>query len=598
MVQNRPQGIASYKILKNVFQVSCDCPEDQVISITIPDDVSPFSIANVYVNNVVTKDNPVELMPCDIFSIEFAVSTKNEGTFQQTLVFDISCDENNIQYSYQLNAEVVSANCGCPLGTDTTIIDFYDNNNDNLVQVNSSMDFQNLLFTNEFECDITIDSILIYDHYDSTVKEDIYKKLPVAGNEEWVLNSEYFGTIIEPGDDFIFDVKFTPLSACERASKLIKMYILLENGDTCIHYLKFMGRGCNDKCPEINGKEFGEELIKINLSAPFHPEGPCADFLGVSTRTSDNEELEITFPSCLCMGEQATLTTKITDDENGLSAQFFSVNPSGAQLDASNGQSEYKLTVTFYSPTESDFNDLFPPRTWHNPPTAEDSTMRAKIVIKVGDCEQIIEVTAKVENIPQLSDPLRLYPYNQHTDSKPTPDYQVCYINSNNVDVGTLRKIADDKVYAPQKPNDGSFYINVDDTTRESINSEQVPELYLTDVDACGKYLKLVARGYNEEDFDNMDDILAKLKNDVTAEGAESYFYNGSNIFQPVNHPNGYADLQPKDVYAIYSEGHDDNYKPCCLALIYIANVISDGNLNPTNHRSSIDFRVLSPVIP
>ena len=583
------------------INILCNGCEDEDMYVTLPEFSTPFYLKSILIDGI-QQDNDqktITLHPEECLAIVVGMHTDKVGEYKADLKLIISCEGgggsgDDISWDLSLTGTVIEEDCGCPVetGKDTVRISYTD-----IIKIGeSSGDLRQLIFTNDFDCDLIIDSLFIRENGNYFE----YGTEPNMSPHHWEITnlSGLPGQkiTVSKAEKFRIDYLFKPEQPCVCKDTFLLKFTA--QTDTCNVVIIFTGEGCEDLCPLITSPTNGEQTmggptIIEEFSIPFSPGEDCK---GVRTIVFERLSFSLENVECSCF-ENLQATVEVTDNNDG-SLGLFTVSPMSFNIP---DDGTINLNAMFTSPTQAEFKDL----------GRDENNNSFTITIKITfpghtGCTQEIELTAIVVNLAKLSEPLKLFAYNQETSLKPTPDFQVCDIefwtSTNPAEIVSLRDI---NMQGPTLPLDPfiigdtcNFFVNVDNPST-SAKPPQSPKLYLIEESRCADYIKLITRAYGEENFDQINPIQNLLNNAIPPGGAENYFYNSSDIYQPFDYPgDGLGNLQVGDVYAIYSAGFDsDTGIPCCIALIYITQVL-DGTEATSNKRSGIDYRVLAPIVP
>lgn len=591
LVQNHPLKVAKYDAGLTILCNDLTCNPPVNFTVTVPNPKAPFTLSGIYVNGNLSQ-NPVTLKGGECISLSFSVSTANVGVFTDQLLVQVTCNGRNTNWAVNLNAEVIPEECACPLTADSVIV--YRAFDPFKVPVGSSQDYDILLFQNLQNCLLTVEKF-----------DRIKNGQTQAGtsNGEWRLVSPGLPTEVPTGEIYQPKMRFSPSSASERVDTF-KISVRRNDGVVCNYTLVCIGYGCVDGCPLINGKTFAaNNPINITVDAPFSPDDVCPQLINIVNYASI--PLDVALPPSACTSP-LRINVKVTGRDKYDVPRFtfsdffyadtiFSTSP----------------RLTFFSPSVNEFEAMFVRNGGTRTGASGDSSFHITVELTTedGKCKQIINVTANITPAGKISIPWLMDAYNQTTSMKPTPDYQACKVDTLLMFAGVDRPgfvyQLRDASYQPycQPPTNpeacwGTFFINVDNPTGEGTGANpKAPELYLVNnTSNAFKNIKLYATNYPEENFDLVNPIVIQLQSDVMNNGTAAVFPSNA-ATKPYNHPNGLGNIQPGNVYMLYSERSDNPATdvPCQIALVYIRQVINTDGLS-TNYRSSITFRIIYPI--
>ncbi|MDH7516637.1 MAG: hypothetical protein QHI48_12285, partial [Bacteroidota bacterium] len=587
LITMRPAGVAEYTLARTLFVVDCPNPADELV-VTVPDPVpQPFRIREIRVNDRLVTGPTLRVRNGEAFSVLFAVSTREIGSFDESITFLVQCPGQPVpsRVTVRLLADVVAFTCTCPQDTILTIEPGLD-----AVETGTSRTYPpRTIYTNPIECRVlTVDSIVSHDVFRSW---DVLQPLP--------------GTEVQAGSDLRITTRFRPFQAGP-AVDTFSVHFHLADGTPCRQRIVLVGRGCRAMCP----------IIVRPVRQPFSPEEPLAmDFGEVAfspdpacggVRIGVRRNITLLLPDTACCASPAGVNIAVVDaDPRRVNSRFFDVTPTSAvQLYRS---SEVNITVEFTAPTVSQFEELFATGQRVKTGRAEDSVFSIRIRLtnsSCGNCTQEIEVRVAVARFMRVSNIITLYAYGQNTPKLPDPPVRkVCRINCcpeepDTYDIGRLYNLLNPITkYFPYPPDRWDFFVEVADTTHGRMPPQE-PMLFRT-AGTPFVNLYLFRTNYLERNFADAQYVVSELQNALNADPALFLRPSLPWSFPPSGSP---VFPRPGDVYIISTantwvgsaSGHTI---PCDIALMYIRKIFLGNEPNSTNDQSGIEYELIYPVV-
>lgn len=550
------------------------------INVTFPSTLNtPFSVKTIYVDNEsfspTTKQ--LTLKPGACLSIEFSVSTAAVGTFTATFLVD-ACNPVKV-WTLNLRANVKAFLCDCKNTKKVT----YDWTNDYTTTVNASQAYPEVkVFTNNNQ-----QCSMIVTGFDWKRKHNAWS----IGHSNPSINIP-----IAPGESFYVTPLFAPKMAAAQNDTLI-IHNKLDNNTVCSDdTIIFIGKGCIEMCPILDGNvSWGSKNpLIVSRTFTFAPDGQCVD---PNTLPKNIITITVSLPDSACNAKN--LYFNVTNNELNLFellASTITVEP---------GQTQ-QINVLFHTPTVSEFNLLRPG------PVGQPKDSSFHFSLSTNTCNgttQNITLNINVGDAAAISDIQDLYAYNQHTygfdNTESKPDYKVCYFETRNNEFVYLASLENPKGTgnAPRPediPSQATLYVgmaNPADTALSGTPPQVVknPSLFLVAGNSYYKRIKLFKTRVSPTDFANKQIMTNYLLTDYS-----------SGIF---NFSSGYSDrilnlvnISPSntnlgDVYILYNDATSTgaaNGVPCNIAMIYIVRV--DNGSNNAEGRCGINFRVMAPI--
>jgi len=540
--KNTPENINSYErcITYVVSNNNAGAIEFQLPTVPAPYEISSIYVADKPVN-INTKK--VSVNPGESIVICYSVSTKTAGNFPNTLPINVRCaDGTQGVLNLVLQAEVVEPSCDCTdIKTSAEIIV------EERVEVGESLTFENIeVFVNNAACTVVI----------TQTGTDLA--------DGWTITSPTFPVTLAKGDVLRITGKFSPAHAGTSTGELNLNINPEGTSNNCPFDITFEGEGCSPTCPFIGL----DGRLPLEL---FGTRSPYADY--ISNRSDNNVFISVSNLNSVATkiyyvknadsscGE-VTINIEMIPADN-FARTYFSVTPSKLSL----LPGEYgQVEVSFTAPTLAELQTILQQRKGAGPYTAADSSFSIRLRLISNNCQQLIDITAKVTAFPDISPIINLRAYDQRTTQKPNPENEVYYFGFGS---RTIVKSPDGS-NGPYPPTLGNIWIDVNDNL-PTANPPQEPILKLID---NAIEIKLWQRNYPESKFSDVPVLVTEFAQDPA--------YNAGYGPGPI------TGIAVEDVYAI-------KFDDMTYALMYIRRV-DNGTENTSSKQSGIEFRAIYPI--
>ncbi len=583
LIQNTPLGVAEYYQTRTLFRNACS---DTPITVEIPPVPAPFRIVRMESGTTVTGSR-VTVQPGDRLVVQCAVSTKNTGDFEEEVDFGLVCsDGSRGRVRVTLKAQVIELPCDCGRDSLRVIVPESTPVPVGVVRTYNPIN----LFTVPLNCGpVSVETVT-----------------PAGPSRTWKLQLPNLPVTIQPGATFDIGAEFAPYRADSTTLDFTYAYRLAD-GTLCTKRARLEGRACHDMCPllmdTVSQRQFSiatphRVVLAENLGYVFlSPDATCNEPINEVDRT-----VNFLLPDTACCAGSMTFTISVDEspDPSRTSAQYFSASSS---VTLTRGV-RTPITISFKSPTISEFDRLFTSGRRPRTGTRIDSTFRIRLLLQgttCRECRQYLDVTATVTPFMQLSPIRNLRAYGQRTDLVPVAPAEVSsvisYVNGN-LSPGLVDNLLDINRRYPYPPDQFDFFVDVTDTARAFPPlPSKPPMLFRTGVTTFTKILRVRA-GYPEQSFERIIPIVSDLQNDLLANG--SYFLQPSLQWTFPGTPVTNLYPQPGDVYVIFQDDYWTSTRgarvPCRAALMYVRRV-DNGQQNDTNHQSGVEFRLIYPIV-
>lgn len=544
--QNTPRNINYYIQCKSFINLA---QNQETLVFRIPQlNSNEFFITSVSVNGKIITPIPseVRLAYGQILTICFGARTNvPPNTYNHRFIIDVICGNQQQQIVLNLNSIIIAPTCTC----NDIRNNVYDFNLTQRVEVGTSTEHEEVVFTNNTTCRINV------------------TQMSFDGKNAWTLLSPSFPLILNPGESIRLRARFTPRNSLPTQGILRLNFRFEGTTQDCPFEIRLNGNGCSPACPLIR---------ETGLS--FHPFGTNLNEYIDTLSNRDDRRVLLRLPGQL--SDQFTSATKsyyilnpdtaCTDITVNLSvtpqdadaARYFRVSPSTLRLAPGEIGT---IEVIFTSPTFEEFAEIYQRRGGQQ--RLIDSLFKIVINLTSLSCNHRIEDIAIVSKYPDISPIINLRAYAQRTPRKSDPENEVYFFGALS---RTILKRPDGSP-GPYPPDRGDIWVDVLNND-PSANPPQEPILK-----SVGNLIgmKIWQRNYNEEDFAKVFSIYNQFISDP-------------------NHRTGYSNLpltglQVGDVVAF-------QLNPVVYALIYIRR-IDNGTENTSSKQSGIEFRSIFPIV-
>jgi hypothetical protein len=237
---------------------------------------------------------------------------------------------------------------------------------------------------------------------------------------------------------------------------------------------------------------------------------------------------------------------------------YYSVDPMSFVLQPGEHR---QLTVTFSAPIKDTLDAVVLRR---NTRTKIDSMFAVRLRITTSmNCTQDLDIYSIVTAVPNLSPIINLRAYDQKTPQKPVAEHEVYFFGDG------ARTIDLTGGYPPQR---GHIWVDVDDNSSTAVPPQEPILRLVSNSGITG--MKIWRRGFPENDFYNVVQLIADFQNDPT----HSVGYINSEL----------RGIQVGDVIAF-------QLGPDTYTLIYIRRV-DNGTEQTSSKQSGIEFRAISGI--
>lgn len=595
LLTGQPLNIEKYVLTKTLF-TNTNPTKNMCVTINTRS-TSIFRIEQLLTTQDVTNDAPLVVRPNESLTLLFSASTASAGTFSDTFVLTVAlCDDNSCQpktFRIRLNAVVEQLSCACPTGRDTLNIIKPDPAG-NLVTVGTTASYPGTwMFRVSPDClNIVVDSARRKDRYD----------------HGWRVTTPLPAVISDP--DVRLSLAWSPTRAGIGSDTLLLYYHFERTMQRCSVTVVVSGEACRSMCPfyGMNGsplQEFssraGSYTMRYSNSGiiPFSENPACG---GSSLDVLSTVTLSLPDTAC-CPSPVNVRIDVVETDPSRVSSRYFTVQSAGGSVLVSKG-SQTRISITFRSPTVLEFDRLFTSGERTRTSTVMDSTftIQLRLTSDCNGCTQIVNVDARVNSFSQLSPIRNLRAYGQRTDLVRFAAAEVSSVVSTTngaVDPGLVRSLVrPDRTY-PYPPDEGDFFVNVVDTSVAFPPLPRKEPMLFKVQGSIFSRIQRLATNYPENSVANITPVIELLQTQVQTNPL--YFSQAS---LPYSFPPSINAIRPVpgDVYVLYGDqlwpGRFGSV-PCRAALLYIrSRTVGEGEetLN-THHQSSIEFRIIYPVI-
>jgi hypothetical protein len=503
----------------------------------------------------------VVLQKGEALSISVQLNAKNPlGIYVRNMLIQLSCQDGTAQVNVNLPAEIIPPACEC-LALGTKLI----NKESEGGIIGQPIDYfgEKIFDNNKQNC---VDSII------SIISKTNYG--------EWkVIN---YNKIIHYNEGLYVDFRFTPKFNYVQQDTFVVTYST--GSKICSMLIVTRGKGCVNACPKINPYNTGfidfNDKVQVDISQTVRFSNTKC---GSTIESNYNIPIYLDANSC---DDNITVNVAIEDKEaSKLAARFYKISTSPIYLNRGNTSS---LVINFVSPTISEFDDIFTSGKRTRTGKLVDSmfTMYITLTPSKAGCEvQKIKITYILNTEPVATKPNLLHAYNEVSDKVQNPKKLVCWFDK--VKNASTSEFIDKTKKGLYPPDDGDFYIDVDNNSQSLVKKEPYIKLckqgnYVMD---RMKYW----RNMPEPQYTNIKGVITLLSND---------FKSNPNLFS-ANYGtqaggNG-TPLQTGDVFIFYSDATNDNGVPCYMGLLWIA-AINYGIESDQYHLTGITFQLIYPV--
>lgn len=516
------------------------------IIVTLPQVNPPFKLQSVLIDGAPAsvQKNQVTIRPGVTLTLCFSVSTKELGEFSQTLNIPLLCEADR-QGTYTLNliATVVPPTCSC---------DEYGDNYDLIlsdkIEVGTSKDIKQVVYTNNSPCDVTINRVAF------------------DGNDGWQILAPKFPATVKSGASLEITARFNALGSGTHIDTLSLEIVPEGTENICPFDIYLEGEGCSGACPLIGFSEYDFQPYQgrpINDTISDRTDKRVFfSMLNVNppVQTTVTRLYYFMNPDSAC--DDVVLNISLSYKKGDIYSQkYFTVSPQNLIL--APGEAGV-IQVTFSSPDIEEFNKIVNER--GNNGTTADSAFNVILRVNSPGCEQLINASTVVTVFPDISPIINLRAYSQRTRLAPEPENEVYYFGN---DARTIIKSPGNRP-GPNPPPRGHIWIDVNDTL-PTANPPQEPILK----SVSGMLgMKIWRTSMLESDFTNVGNTYMTFVNDPNY----SIGYT----------PGPLTGLAPGNVIAFQINQY-------MYALIYIRSIYN-GTENNTNLQSGIEFRSIYPI--
>jgi len=516
------------------------------ITVNIPTVNAPFSLNLILVDGTPAeiKNNQVVLKPGETLTFCFSVNTSVAGVFTQDLAISLLCSNGQAGiYNLNIKATVEEPQCDCEGMNDGFELSLADR-----VEVGSSRDVRNIVYTNNTPCPVTIN------------------RLSFDGNNGWQITAPQLPVTLQPGASLTLSARFTALQAGTQIDTL-QLEIIPEGSSLrCPYTVELIAEGCSVSCPKIsfNGNNFSP-FTGLAFPDTISDRNDKRVFVSVSSvdpqiLTTVTRLYYFMNPDSACADVDLNISVRFPPGDN-YSPRFFEVSPQ--YLSLSPGQVGV-VQVTFTSPDITEMASIVQSR--GNTGKTADSAFNIQLIVQSPGCEQQINATTVVTAYPALSPIINLRAYSQRTTLAPDPENEIYYFGAGarNIIKGPGNSPG------PYPPPIGDIWIDVTDTLASAI--PPLPPI-LKSVDGI-LGMKIWRVNMPESQFTNVGFTYQQFLTDP-------------------NNSTGYTTgpltgLAPGNVIAFQISANT-------YCLIYIRSVFN-GTENNTNKQSGIEFRSIYPI--
>ncbi len=544
--QNTPLNTNYYTQCKSFINLS---QNQETLLIRLPQlNSNEFFISSISINGNLIYPFPSEINLAygQVLTICFGARTNvTPNIYNYRFIINVTCDNQQQQIILDLNSKIVAPTCTC----DDIRNNVYEFNLTQRVEVGTSTDHQENVFTNNTTCMIS-------------VSQESFE-----GNNAWSILFPSFPLVLKPGESLNLRARFSPKNSIPTTGILRLKLRFDGTTQDCPFEVRLNGNGCSPACPLISKtrsffRPFGTRLNeyidtlsnrddrRVLLRLP----GQLSD-----QYTSAAATYYILNPDTACNEIIVNLSVTPQDAD---AARFFRVSPSILRLAPGEIGA---IEVTFISPTFDEFTQIYQRRGGQQ--RLIDSLFKIVINLTSLSCNHRIEDIAVVSKYPDISPIINLRAYAQRTPQKSEPENEVYFFGALS---RTILKTPDGQA-GPYPPDKGDIWVDVLNNN-PSANPPQEPILKSVN-NTIG--MKIWQRNYIEEDFSKVFNVYNQFMSDP-------------------NHSLGYSTapltgLQVGDVVAFKL----NNF---VYALIYIRR-IDNGTENTSSKQSGIEFRSIFPIV-
>ncbi len=544
--QNTPRNVNFYTQCKSFINLT---PNQEELVFRFPQlNSNEFFITSINVNgNIITPiPSEVRLIYGQVITICFGARTNiSPGTYNQRYIIDVLCGTQQQQIELNLNSTIIAPTCTC----NDIRNNVYDFNLTQRVEVGTSAEHEEVVFTNNTSCRINV------------------TQLSFNGNNAWTILSPSFPLILNPGESIRLRARFTPTNALPNQGILRLNFRFEGTTQDCPYEIRLNGNGCSPACPLISKSRVSFHSFGTNLNNYIDTLSNRDDrrvLLRLPGQISDQfTSASMTYfilnPDTACTEININISITPQDADAG---RFFRVSPTTLRLAPGEIGS---MEVTFTSPTFEEFADIYQRRGGQQ--RLRDSLFKIVINLTSLNCNHRIEDIAVVSKYPDISPIINLRAYHQKTPRQSDPENEVYFFGALS---RSIIKMSDGSP-GPYPPDLGDIWVDVLNNDA-SANPPQEPILKSVN-NLIG--MKIWQRNYNEQDFSKVFNVYNQF------------------ISDPM-HTQGYSNapltgLQVGDVVAFQI----NNF---VYALIYIRR-IDNGTENTSSKQTGMEFRSIFPIV-